>query len=223
MGTIAEVSERIRERSLRPDSEAYGGVLRRAGVNIGRLWEELEDFLTKEDSAMLCEPARETATHYVWPLVLDRETKCGLFIHEFKTLFKSPTAYASSIHSHRYHFASLLMIGGYTEERFRVERSLHDDCAAAGIELLWRRLVSAAEVSQVHAHEFHRLSSIQPGTISLVLKSPPVTKSSESVDPASMAIATHIPVEDRLSFLIDAVRSALGRTRSAPSVGDPDE
>lgn len=146
--------------------------------------------------------ARETSTHYVWPL-----HACGngfsLVINEFKDPLHMTVGYATTLHNHRYSFASLVLSGGYGQVLSDV------DMAGPGgnsrIRVLASDDISRGDIVTVHHSEFHRLTYISHGTVTLVAKCPPAKESSTSVNLTTMTMSRHVPVEARFEKLMKSL------------------
>jgi hypothetical protein len=146
--------------------------------------------------------ARETPTHYVWPLY---QAKAGfaLVINEFKDAGSIGEGYSRTLHNHRYSFASLILAGGYTEQRsavtFSETGSLATCVNGAVVEL------NESNVTTIEHFAFHRLIYINDRTVTLLLKAPAEKSESVSVDLWTQRVTTHIPVESRVAQLVDAL------------------
>jgi hypothetical protein len=146
--------------------------------------------------------ARETSTHYVWPLRVYQKGY-GLFLNEFKPGAQVTPGHATTVHNHRYSFATLVLTGGYRQIRHSVD--ITDGARTAQITELGFEHAKEGQVLAVNDQDFHRLAEIQDGTITLLLKCAPVKEFSTSVDMASHRVRTHLPVEVRLPLLIDVL------------------
>lgn len=146
--------------------------------------------------------ARETSTHYVWPLYITN-SGYGIVINEFKDPRQMTPGYAITTHNHRYSFASLVLSGGYKQVRSNVEITglgqpahVYDiDCD----DILEGRMLTISH------EEFHRITDVQCGTMTLLVKCPPVKEASISVDVATRRASRHAPVEARVTQLMNAL------------------
>jgi hypothetical protein len=148
--------------------------------------------------------ARETPTHFVWPL---HRTDVGftVMINEFKSEASMGEGYSRILHNHRYSFASLMLVGGYTEQRSIVtftETGDLDSCIDGEINDL-----SEGDVATVDHADFHRLVRISDRTMTLLLKSPAEKPESVSIDRVSRRVMRHSPVEVRLTHFLNELCS----------------
>src|SRR5579859_1092186 len=150
--------------------------------------------------------ARETSTHYVWPMYVCGNGY-GLTINEFKDPEFMSSGYANTLHNHRYSFASLVLSGGYRQVRSNVEMS--EVGGRARVSAIAEDSVIHGDVVPVNHEEFHRLTHISDRTVTLVVKCPAVKESSISVDIKTLKVRMHVPVESRLVQLTDALTAAV--------------
>jgi hypothetical protein len=145
--------------------------------------------------------ARETATHYVWP-VHTGHNGCRIVINEFKDPREISDGYATTIHNHRYSFVSLGLAGRYRQVRSEVElfgsqtasfRDLSEDCVTQGT------------VMTINDNEYHRLIDISSGTLTLLIKCPPTKAYSLSINASTLKVTKHVPVEDRIGQMMAAL------------------
>jgi hypothetical protein len=149
--------------------------------------------------------ARETSTHYVWPLYVCGNGY-GLTINEFKDPEFMAFGYANTLHNHRYSFASLVLSGGYRQVRGSVE--LSGMSGNAQVSVIAEDSIIHGNIVAMHHQEFHRLTHISDRTVTLVAKCPAVKESSISVDIKTLKVSRHVPVESRLVQLTDALIAA---------------
>lgn len=152
--------------------------------------------------------ARETSTHYVWPL---HTTTAGFqtTLNEFKQLTDTSQGYATTVHDHRYSFASLMLAGSYQQVRLAVEIAAQD--RVANVRELGYDFLEVGQVVFVDHQDFHLLRQIQNGTLTLLIKCPPSKEQSTSIDIATRTARTHVPVELRMPMLIRALSGARDR------------
>jgi hypothetical protein len=146
--------------------------------------------------------ARETSTHYVWPLYLGK-SGCGLVINEFKDPPHMATGYAKTLHNHRYSFASLVLSGGYKQVRSRVD--LAESGQSVRVRTIGQDDIIRGSIVAVNHQDFHQLTHISDHTMTLLAKCPAVKESSISVDIDTLRVSRHVPVEARLVQLRTAL------------------
>jgi hypothetical protein len=149
--------------------------------------------------------ARETSTHYVWPLYTSVSGH-SVVINEFKDPGQMSGGYATTLHNHRYPFSSLMLCGGYTQLRYSVETNglgrVRALCEVGADN------VAQGNVTAVADDVFHRLMNIERHTMTLVVKGPAVKEDSISVDVRTLIASRHLPVEARLMELMDSLAVA---------------
>lgn len=155
----------------------------------------------------MTEAARETTTHYVWPVQSNWTADVGVYVHEYKDPSDMRSGYADSVHDHRYSFASLILAGGYTETRYSLD--FHGD--RARITATEDYLRQEGDVVAVESDVFHRVHTVLPQTLTLVLKARPTKRSSTSVDLATGGTRTHTPTENRLSTMLELLDESAAR------------
>jgi hypothetical protein len=146
--------------------------------------------------------ARETATHYVWPLRMVG-SGYGLAINEFKDPRQMMFGYANTIHNHRYSFVSLVLSGGYRQIRSRVDISRPG--RAAQVCDIGQDDIFEGSILAINHEEFHRLIDVRHRTMTLLVKCPAVKEASISVDAETLRASWHVPVEARLVQLMNAL------------------
>jgi len=146
--------------------------------------------------------ARETSTHYVWPLYIARNGY-GLAINEFKDPRHMVIGHANTIHNHRYSFVSLMLSGGYRQIRSRVD--LPELGGLAQIHDIGQDDLFQGSMLAINHEEFHRLINVRRRTMTLLVKCPPAKEASVSVDAKSLRACRHVPVEARLVQLMNAL------------------
>lgn len=195
---LDNVSDQSNEGELRRMVAAWRG---RTEIKVIR--EVLAEWLaTSADVAKLSALARETSTHYVWPLHLT-DKGYGVTVNEFKDPRDIITGYATVLHNHRYSFISVMLSGEYTQVRSHVD--LLTPHQAAQVRDLGEEIVKEGDIVAVNHEEFHRLRTISSNTVTLVVKCPAVKSESLSVDTSTLIITKHVPVEARVRQLITAL------------------
>jgi hypothetical protein len=159
---------------------------------------------------MLRAAARETSTHYVWPLAVSA-IGYSIVVNEFKDPRRMVPGYATTIHDHRYSFVSLVLSGGYSQVRSAVEILGRD--RAGRIREVGQETVTEGAIVAVNHAEFHRLTAIKGRTITLVVKCPAVKEESLSVDISTHRLIRHRPVESRIGNLVNALTSTKDQGR----------
>ena len=181
----------------------------RTGVRIIR--ELLLEWLqTSADIAHLRAAARESSTHYIWPIHLGNNGY-SVTINEFKSPQDMVPGYATVLHNHRYSFISLILSGGYSQVRCDVQ--LAESCHVIQVHELGEDLVTEGDIIVVNHNEFHRLGTVNNGTVTLVVKCPAVKGESLSVDTNTLRVTKHVPVEARIRQLMTALASATEKRR----------
>jgi hypothetical protein len=146
--------------------------------------------------------ARETATHYVWPLRIIGNGY-GLALNEFKDPRQMMFGYADTIHNHRYSFVSLVLSGGYRQIRSTVE--VPKPGTAAQVCDIGQDDIFEGSILAINHEEFHRLIDVKHRTMTLLVKCPAVKEASISVDAETLRASRHVPVEARLVQLMNAL------------------
>ncbi|SHN44427.1 hypothetical protein [Cryptosporangium aurantiacum] len=151
--------------------------------------------------------ARETPTHYVWPLLGAHREDFGVYLHEYKQEPRS-ASYATTIHNHRYDFVSGILRGGYTQDTFSV--TLNDsEAIATDINCISSEEFRRGTVNSVNRHSWHRLRRVSSGTLTLVIKGPAIAPYSISAEEGHNRVTYHTPVERRLPMVIHSLEAAL--------------
>ncbi|HEY1917562.1 MAG TPA: hypothetical protein VGH27_18490 [Streptosporangiaceae bacterium] len=175
----------------------------REDIDTAIIRREIGNWLIRSDAAdEVRMGARETSTHYVWPLYV-ASNGYALTINEFKDPRYMSLGYANVLHNHRYSFASLVLSGGYSQVRSRVE--MHITGQAARIDDIAQDFAFEGRVLTINHGEFHRLTDIGDRTVTLLAKCPPVKRDSVSVNIKTLEVSRHVPVEARLFELMGAL------------------
>jgi hypothetical protein len=149
--------------------------------------------------------SRETPTHYKWYMGHTRDGSANVWLHEYKPAETRSSGYAQSVHNHRYPMSVLLLAGGYRYARYAVV-PLNE--ARADITVEEVRRVSAGSTYSMEPSEFHSVTAIEDGTVSLMVQGTPVRRYSTSVDAASGRMTRHVPIEFRLNQLRSVLSAA---------------
>lgn len=173
-------------------------------------FERIEDFKSElehlNDQAFkaILMLSRETPTHYKWHMLSIPEKASTIWLHEYKSHFIRSGGYAQSIHNHRYPMSALLLTGGYRCTSYSVTQ-IHDqriDVRATG-----SRPVTEGSTYSMRADDFHSVTEIKDGTVSILVQGQAVRPYSVSVDAESRLASCHVPIEGRL----DNLRACLTR------------
>jgi hypothetical protein len=151
--------------------------------------------------------ARETATHYVWP-VYAAPSGYSIVINEFKELEHMVAGYATTLHNHRYSFISLMLSGRYRQVRCEVEMNQFGQ--ATGLHEIGNDNVAEGSIVAIDHNMFHRLADIRDRTMTLVIRCPAVKEASISVDIGTLRTSRHLPAEARVVQLMDALSATEG-------------
>jgi hypothetical protein len=134
------------------------------------------------------------------------DTRVNVWLHEYKPKASRSGGYAQSIHNHRYPMSVLLLTGGYSCGSFTVQADpdgVHAEVRPIGAERL-----RGGNVYSMSPDEFHSVTEIRDGTVSLMVQGSPVRTTSVSVESGSRLLVSHTPIEYRHANL----RVALGET-----------
>lgn len=202
---VSELVEQISSIPHHSNEQALKDLLTRwrSSVDLSLIRQELHRWLAGTVNADLIKnAARETSTHYVWPLHLC-SNGYGLAINEFKGADHTGSGYATVIHNHRYSFASLMLSGRYTQIQSEVEIPIPGQ--AGRIDDIAQLDMTEGCISTINHNEFHRLTEVSNNTVTLLLKCPAAKKDSISVDIQTLKVSRHVPVEARLAELLNVL------------------
>lgn len=154
--------------------------------------------LSFDDFQHLLPDSRETPTHFKWHLFASEDESYKVWLHEYKNSAVRLGGYAQTVHNHRYAMTSLLLSGGYRHSKFVV-----DDVTSSAIDL---QLIATSELSagasySLEADEFHSVTEIVDGTVSLVIQWSSCDIHSTSVDLLTRKVVQHFPIESRFDIL----------------------
>lgn len=160
--------------------------------------------LSPEAAAAVADRSRETTTHFAWCLLDERADPFSFWLHEYKPQRDWRRGYADSVHNHRYHFCTTILRGGYEHERYDATVD-PDSQLISSTELRRRTDCPAGTAGAMLAHEFHRIPRAADNTLTLLVKSRPVSPWSLSYDPQTQTGHRHVPVETRLGELTERI------------------
>ena len=166
--------------------------------------------------ATLSTAARETSTHYVWPLHTGPAGH-SVVINEYKHPRHMGEGYATILHNHRYSFATFMLSGGYTQVRCDVQ--LPASAHPVRVTEIGEDALTEGGTVTVDHEAFHRLADISARTMTILVKCPAVKAFSISVDARTLMVSRHVPVEARVLQLMDALAAdAPGQARGSKHV-----
>ena len=155
--------------------------------------------LQATDNARLVAMSRETPTHYKWFLGAD-DSGSRVWLHEFKPASERSTGYVQSPHNHRYSFTAVVLAGSYRNLAVDVDF----DEASLEITHLKERTrteIAAGDRYWMSSADYHGLTDLADGTVSVVLESPQERPCSYSVNDRGSHVIRHVPLEERLDDL----------------------
>lgn len=172
-------------------------------VGVREIRKSIHDWLERyADRQSLRMMARETSTHYVWPIYA-ASNGFSMVINEFKNPSDMIAGHAAIYHNHRYSFASLVLSGGYRQVRSTIE--LRSPREVVRINDLSEESIVTGDIVRVNHREFHRLSGFQADTVTLVVRCPAAKAESFSVNSGTLNVTWHMPIEERVPRLIAAL------------------
>lgn len=158
--------------------------------------------LPNEQADAVIKRSRETTTHFAWCLRDRPDEPFTFWLHEYKEQHDWRAGYADSVHNHRYHFCTTILRGGYLHERYFATMSPETDLIATA-ELLTSTPCAVGASDSLLSSDFHRIPRAVDGTMTFLVKSREVTPWSLSYDPTTCESHRHVPVESRLSRLVN--------------------
>ncbi|MFL6120309.1 hypothetical protein [Actinophytocola sp.] len=158
--------------------------------------------LPDEQARAVTRRSRETTTHFAWCLRDQPDEPFTFWLHEYKEQRDWRAGYADSVHNHRYHFCTTILRGGYLHERY-VAAISPETSLIASTELLTSTPCPVGAAETLLASDFHRIPRAVDGTMTFLVKSRQVTPWSLSYDPETHESHRHVPVESRLSGLVN--------------------
>lgn len=180
---------------------------------LGDFFERLEEFradlhsLEEQDFEQVLSRSRETPTHYKWHLLTTPDRSFTVWLHEYKPRSSRSSGYAQTIHNHRYQMSALVLTGGYQCTKYEVKKSRSDDRASIQVITGWQ--LESGSVYSMRENEFHSVTQIEDGTMTLLVQGRPSRPYSVSVDANSRRASRHVPIEARM----DQLRSCLTTNR----------
>lgn len=125
----------------------------------------------------IAERSHETATHYKWFIARDSARHYTIWLHQYKPRHLRRAGHANTAHNHRYGFASLVMVGGFTQVEYR----LGED-GPSRIHETRRVQLRAGDVFVVHPDQIHQMMDILDSTMTVVIERRPRRNHSEVFD-----------------------------------------
>ena len=180
--SLTEVTEKILV-------DFYGGVEEFSGD-----LERLEDV----DFQHILLLSRETPTHYKWHICTAPDKSFSIWLHEYKPRATRSGGYAQTIHNHRYPMSALLLAGGYRYTQLTVHVGKDQ---RASVKTVSSQLVSGGSIYSMQDRDFHSVTEMQDGTVSLIIQGRPLRPFSISVDAESRRVFYHVPIEGRIENL----------------------
>jgi predicted metal-dependent enzyme (double-stranded beta helix superfamily) len=159
--------------------------------------------------------SRETPTHYKWHLLTAPGRAFTVWLHEYKPLATRASGYAQTIHNHRYPMSALVLAGGYYCTKYNVAENPGHDRADVQATKGWQ--LASGSVYSMRETDFHSVTQIQDGTVSLLVQGQASQRFSVSVDPKSHRTSCHLPIEGRLDHLRSSLTTPYGRSLHAES------
>jgi hypothetical protein len=158
--------------------------------------------MPNDEANAIIKRSRETTTHFAWCLRDKPDEDFTFWVHEYKEQRDWRAGYAESVHNHRYHFCTTILRGGYQHERYLAMLSPQSHLIAS-TELLTTTPCPVGASESLLASDFHRIPMAVDGTMTFLVKSRQVTPWSLSWDPLTHESHLHVPVESRLSKLVE--------------------
>ncbi len=119
----------------------------------------------------------DTGSHLKLPLYRRFEPRpdapFAIWLHRYYDP-ESASGRATTVHSHRYSFTSLVLRGGFTNRLFRFEgRDGGDGRLDGAVGFERDQAVQAGDVYTMHPEAIHTVADLQPDTVTLILQSEP--------------------------------------------------
>ena len=149
--------------------------------------------------------SRETPTHYKWHMFTAPDKSFTIWLHEYKPHATRARGYAQTIHNHRYPMSALLLTGGYRYTKFAVQ--VNEDRPAT-VRTVRHQELAGGSIYSMRQSEFHSVTEIRDGTVSLLVQGRPHRPYSISVDAGSRRASYHVPIEGRLQNLRSSLTTA---------------
>ena len=193
-------------------AEVTEKVLRDFYTRVHDFREELAGLNDQEFNVILLH-SRETPTHYKWHLGTAPDTSFTLWLHEYKPRAIRSGGYAQTIHNHRYPMTALLLTGGYRYTQYDVGHTGAD--LATEVRMISSRRITGGAIYSMRESDFHSVTEIQDGTVSLLVQGRPRLPYSISVDAQSRLVSRHVPIEGRINNLRSTLATARRRLHHA--------
>lgn len=145
--------------------------------------------------------SKETDTHFVWCVQSLRESDGKICIHQYKNLPTGLGGHANTVHDHRYDFLTFMLQGSYSEERYSPESVLGDHSPA----VVRKSSFTPGSIRFVPNELFHRVTDVEPGTLTLVLKAPASKENSTSLDLKTGIRQNHLSWKQRFHAFATAL------------------
>jgi hypothetical protein len=204
---LAEIAERMEHIRADATPQEARKLLPGSVAETQHLLADLRIAISGDGPAMVAR-SKETSTHFVWVVASSSLSGARLCLHQFKRPSTSSVSHANTIHNHRYNFASLILRGGYIEQVYDLDDVGLEIDGVASVPEPTETRVSVGQTTMVHHRRFHRVDQLLPATLTLVMKAPPVTAHSVSIDVETGVVAAHYSWNERVRRLVDAVESA---------------
>jgi hypothetical protein len=146
-----------------------------ASIDVRALLDDLGSGLARTVDV---ERSVEKTTHYKWFVAEDRAAGYQLWLHDYKPRTHRRQGHAAVAHNHRFWLTSLILRGGFTDNRFR-RASVAGDGERTGIERIGSRRMQSGDTMVLEPDDIHALSELQDGTLSLIAQGHPVRNYSE--------------------------------------------
>lgn len=147
--------------------------------------------------------SRETPTHFKWLVYAAADESLRVWLHEYKQAGLRARGYTQAVHNHRYAFASLIVSGGYRHSRFAVPAL---DGGLQPPSLLRADPLRRGAVYALDPADFHAVTEVADGTVSLVIQRSADSPYSISIDLVTRRAVKHIPIEARLDMLRSVIK-----------------
>jgi hypothetical protein len=182
---------------------------------LGAFYGELEIFrrelgnLPEQSFRTMLPRSRETPTHYKWHLFANDDADVQAWLHEYKPQAIRSDGYAQTIHNHRYSMSALLLTGGYCYSGYDVH--INEDDLHADVRVIGTWDIREGCAYSMTPDEFHSVTEIQDGTVSLMIQGRAVRTHSTSVNPSTGRLIRHTPIEHRFGELRSALALSTAR------------
>ena len=124
--------------------------------------------LSLEERDLLLTRSTERSTHYKWCLASSSHRGIRIWLHTYKEWASGETAFAASIHNHRYSFVSSILQGSLHEQRWL-------PAGNSTINSANKTTYKTGDIYSISSQEIHSIEHADPHTISLVVQGPAVS------------------------------------------------